>query len=116
LDEEDVRILESLGELFDLLYNSLPSSKKAEVIYRIKNAANGRKATIFGDYPTILAVRTSRYNKEERELQQAAANIGDECEIVMEHLNHIETASAGIHVKDVMTQTVRIVTKSSIKR
>jgi hypothetical protein len=39
LDEEDVMILESLGERFDLLYNRLPSSEKAEIKDRIKNAA-----------------------------------------------------------------------------
>jgi hypothetical protein len=39
LDEEDVQILESLGEHFDLLYNRLQSSEKAEIKERIKNAA-----------------------------------------------------------------------------
>jgi hypothetical protein len=116
LDEEDVHILESLGERFDILYNRLPSSEKAEIKERIKNAADGRKASIFGDYPIMPAIRSSRLDKEGRELQVAATNIAAECEIAMKHLANMEMESAGIYLKDIMSQAARLGTKGSIKR
>jgi hypothetical protein len=62
------------------------------------------------------AVRTNRLDREGRELQQAAINIAAECEIAMKHLAHMENASAGTYLKDIMTQAARIGTKGSIKR
>jgi hypothetical protein len=73
-----------------------------EIKDRIKNAAEGRKASIFGDYPIMPAARTSRLDKEGRELQQAAVNIAAECEIAMKHLAHMETASAGQYISPLL--------------
>jgi hypothetical protein len=80
LDEEDTVLLESLGDHFDLLYNRLLVGEKAEIKERIKNAADDRKASIFENYPVMPAMRSSRLDKEGRELQQAAINIACECE------------------------------------
>jgi hypothetical protein len=57
LDENDVHLPEGLGDHFDILYHRLPTSEKAEIKQRIKNAAPNREASLYGNYPVMPAMK-----------------------------------------------------------